>query len=293
MSSPLRLVVIARDPSARVQSAWSELSDILSKTPGVEVVAAAISTDIDLSSVDADLVLVLGGDGAILRASRQMGHRQVPILGVNLGRLGFLADLTPVELRDNIKLLVARQFEIVEHVMLGVSLVHNHGETEEFLALNEAAVSGVQALQMIEVALTIDGEHVTTYSCDGLIVCTPIGSTAHSMSAGGPAIRQDLPVVLVTPICPHALSNRPVVDSSDRTFRLSFPNSRGAAVLVVDGQIRRALAKSDVIEVRRATVAFKLAKVKGHSYYRTLQKKLGWSGQPNYGELQGSQHLCE
>jgi len=278
-------VIIAHDQSVKVQSAWAELALLLSQIPSVEVVATAISVDIDLSNIDADLVLVLGGDGAILRASRLMGHRQIPILGVNLGRLGFLADLTPMELRENISALVQRQFEIVEHIMLDVSLIHEDGNSEDFLALNEAAVSGVEALQMIEVALAIDNELVATYSCDGLIVCTPIGSTAHSMSAGGPAIRQDLPVILVTPICPHALSNRPVVDSSDRMYHLSFPNTRGAAVLVVDGQIRRPLLKSDVIQVRRASVAFKLAKVKGHSYYRTLQKKLGWSGQPNYGEL--------
>lgn len=285
MNLPLRLVIIARDQSVKVQSAWAELSSLLSRIPSVKVVATAISVDIDLSNIDADLVLVLGGDGAILRASRLMGHRQIPILGVNLGRLGFLADLTPTELQENINALVERQFEVVEHIMLDVSLIHEDGNSEDFLALNEAAVSGVEALQMIEVALAIDDELVATYSCDGLIVCTPIGSTAHSMSAGGPAIRQDLPVILVTPICPHALSNRPVVDSSDRMYRLSFPNTRGVAVLVVDGQIRRTLLKSDVIQVRRASVAFKLAKVKGHSYYRTLQKKLGWSGQPNYGEF--------
>lgn len=282
MTSSLRLAVIARDQSEHVQRAWAEISSLLSQTPGVEVVATAITEDIDLSHLDVEIVLVLGGDGTILRASRQMGRRQIPILGVHLGRLGFLADLTPEEFQANISVLVQRQFEVVEHVVLDVTHRREDGTSEQFLALNEAAVSGAQSLQMIEVALSVDDEHVTTYSCDGLLVCTPVGSTAHSLSAGGPAIRQDLPVVLVTPICPHALSNRPVVDSADRVFRLSFKNSRGATVLIVDGQNRRPLNKGDVVEVRRADVTFKLVKVKGHSYYRTLQKKLGWSGQPNY-----------
>ncbi len=282
MTTPLRLAVIARDHSERVQRAWAEFSTLLAQTPGIEVVSTATAEDPDLSQLDAEIVLVLGGDGAILRASRQMGRRQIPILGVNLGRLGFLADLTPEEFQANVSLLVQRQFEVVEHVVLDVAHQQEDGSIERFLAFNEAAVSGAEALQMIEVALSVDDELVTTYSCDGLLVCTPVGSTAHSLSAGGPAIRQDLPVVLVTPICPHALSNRPVVDSADRVYRLSFQNSRGATVLVVDGQNRRALRKGDIVEVRRADVTFKLVKVKGHSYYRTLQKKLGWSGQPNY-----------
>lgn len=265
-----------------MQRAWAEISTLLAETQGVEIVAAAVTEDIDLSQLDVDLVLVLGGDGAILRACRQMGRRQIPILGVNLGRLGFLADLTPEELHENIGLLVQRQFEVVEHVMLDVAHHRTAGEVEHFLGLNEVAISGAETLQMIEVGLSIDDELVTTYSCDALLVCTPVGSTAHSLSAGGPAIRQDLPVFLVTPICPHALSNRPVVDSADRAYRLTFRKSRGSTVLVIDGQIRRPVQEGDSVEVRRADVTFKLAKVKGHSYYRTLQKKLGWSGQPNY-----------
>ncbi len=282
INTSLRLAVIARDQSERVQRAWAEISTLLAKTQGVEIVAAAVTEDIDLSQLDVDLVLVLGGDGAILRACRQMGRRQIPILGVNLGRLGFLADLTPEELHEHISLLVQRQFEVVEHVMLDVAHQQATGKVEHFLGLNEVAISGAETLQMIEVGLSIDEELVTTYSCDALLVCTPVGSTAHSLSAGGPAIRQDLPVFLVTPICPHALSNRPVVDSADRTYRLNFRKSRGATVLVIDGQIRRPVHEGDSVEVRRADVTFKLAKVKGHSYYRTLQKKLGWSGQPNY-----------
>lgn len=282
MDGTLRLAVVARDQSERVQRGWAELSESLARTPGLEVVATAITHDLDLGQIDADLVLVLGGDGAILRACRQMGTSQRPILGVNLGRLGFLADLTPQELIDNISTLLRREFQVVEHVMLDIEHHRRDGSVDRFLGLNELAVSGAEALQMIEVGLDIDDEHVATYSCDGLLVCTPVGSTAHSLSAGGPAIRQDLPVFVVTPICPHALSNRPVVDSADRVYRLSFPKSRGATVMVVDGQNRRSVSEGDQVIVRRAAVTFKLVKITGHNYYRTLQKKLGWSGQPNY-----------
>lgn len=278
----LRLIVLARDQSEHVQRAWRELSAFLERQEAVEVVAAAVTEDIDLAPLDADLVVVLGGDGAILRASRQLGYRQLPLLGVNLGRLGFLADLSPQEFMAKFSEIAAKQYQVVEHVMLECTHRRADGTSETFLGLNEAAVSGAETLQMIEVALTIDDEPVTTYSCDGLLICTPVGSTAYSLSAGGPAIRQDLPVFLVTPICPHALSNRPVVDSADRVYRMTFPNPRGGIVFVVDGQLRRPVESGESVEVRRASETFKLAKVGGHSYYRTLQNKLGWSGQPRY-----------
>ncbi len=278
----LRLIVLARDQSDHVQRAWRELSDFLATQPRAEVVAAAVTTDINLHDYEADLVVVLGGDGAILRACRLLGPRQLPIIGVNLGRLGFLADLSPAEFRDHFAAIARRDFKVIEHVMLQVTLKHADGTSETFLGLNEAAISGAETLQMIEVTLTIDEDHVTTYSCDGLLISTPVGSTAHSLSAGGPAIRQDLPVFLVTPICPHTLSNRPLVDSADRRYRLSLTKSRKDAVLVVDAQIRRPLLRDDVVEVERAAVTCQLAKIAGHSYYRALHNKLGWSGQLNY-----------
>lgn len=278
----LRLIVLARDQSEHVQHAWRELSEFLSAQSQAEVVAAAVTDDIDLRNHDADVVVVLGGDGAILRACRLLGHRQLPILGVNLGRLGFLADLSPAEFRERFNAIAQRDFKVIEHVMLQVTLKHADGTSETFLGLNEAAISAAEALQMIEVALEIDDDEVTTYSCDGLLISTPVGSTAHSLSAGGPAIRQDLPVFLVTPICPHTLSNRPLVDSADRLYRLRFNKSRHDVVLVVDAQIRRPLLPDDIVEIQRAAVTCKLVKVADHNYYRVLHNKLGWSGQPNY-----------
>ena len=135
---------------------------------------------------------------------------------------------------------------------------------------------------MIEVRLAINGEMVTTYSCDGLIISTSVGSTAHSLSAGGPMLRQNLPAFVITPICPHTLSNRPLVDGADGVYSLSLTGTSKEALLVVDGQYRRPLQVGDTVEVRRAPVTFKLAKLPGHSYYTTLQRKLGWSGQPHY-----------
>ena len=280
--SPLKLIVLARGDVERVQRAGQELVEFLHTQLGVHVAAHVESETESLDAIDADLVLVLGGDGAILRACHQLGRHQRPILGVNLGRLGFLADLSPDEFREMLPRLVQRQFRVVEHLMFECLLRHADGSTETFLGLNESIVSSANSLQMIEVRLTINGELVTTYSCDGLIISTSVGSTAHSLSAGGPMLRQNLPAFVITPICPHTLSNRPLVDGADGVYSLSLTESSKEALLVVDGQYRRPLQVGDTVEVRRAPVTFKLAKLPGHSYYTTLQRKLGWSGQPHY-----------
>lgn len=284
MTQPLRLLFLNRDHSERIDAVAARLTDFLRDQPETKVVASEVIENLDPSILPGvDLVVVLGGDGAILRASRQMGMTQLPILGVNLGRLGFLADMTPDEFCQRFAEIRQRQYQVVEHLMLQCTLRTRQGTSETLLGLNEVAVSAARSMEMIEVALSIDDLPVSTYSCDGLIISTPVGSTAHSLSAGGPAVRQDLPVFVATPICPHTFSNRSLVDDARRTWRLKLPATRTEVVMVVDGQIRRPFQVGDELEIRRADVTFKLARLPGYSYYGVLQKKLGWSGQPRYG----------
>lgn len=284
MASPLKLVLLARDQTERIETVCRELLAFLKEQPDTQVLYNSVVEEYDPTGFDPDVIAVVGGDGAILRACRQLHHHQTPILGVNMGRLGFLADLSPDEFRAEFPKVRERKFETVEHVMFECSHETVTGETEVLLGLNEVAISAEQALQMIEIGLKIDNEPVTTYSCDGLIVSTPVGSTAHSLSAGGPAIRQDLPVFVVTPICPHTLSNRPLIDHADRTYELTLPGARSGVVLVIDGQIRRNFGVGDRVTIRKADVTFKLVKTHGHSYYKVLHDKLGWRGQPSYGD---------
>jgi NAD+ kinase len=247
-----------------------------------EIVTFDLEQQQDLSKLEADLSIVLGGDGAILRAARQMGYRQVPVLGVNLGKLGFLADLSPKEVRQRIDQILGRKYEIFRHLMFECTIQSGAkgAQSEQVtLGLNEVVIGKPTSFNMIEVALVVDGEPVTTYSCDGLMVATPVGSTGHSLSAGGPILRQDLEAFVITPICPHALTNRPLVDCADRTFELVAVGSD--AVCVIDGQ-PIPIGEGDRVIVRRAEVQFQLAKLPGHSYYRTLHLKLGWGGQPRY-----------
>jgi NAD+ kinase len=235
----------------------------------------------DLSQDKADLALVLGGDGAILRAARQMGYHQTPVLGVNLGKLGFLADLTPEEIRHCFPQVVQGEFRVNWHLMFEC-LVESPEGPRTFLGLNEAVLRTGPPFHMTGLSLAIDGEPVSLFNGDGLIISTPIGSTAHSLSAGGPILRQDLQAFVITPICPHTLTYRPLVDSADKTFTITMASASGSTYLVIDGQQLLTITPDHRITIRRAPVSFGLVKVLGRSYYNTLRDKLRWGTPPNY-----------
>ena len=232
----------------------------------------------DLSSVDADWVCVLGGDGSILRAARQMADRQRPVVGVNLGKLGFLADLRQEDFVDVLPELCAGKFRIVEHLMLRCELIRKGEVLQSELGLNEMAVLAGPPYTILHVDLYVDSEMATTYSCDGLIIGTPVGSTAHSLSAGGPILRKNLQAFVISPISPHTLTVRPVVDDADRCYEVVVRNPGEHTSVVVDGRALRPLTSDDRVRVTRAKPKFQLVEVTGHSYYRTLREKLGWGG---------------
>lgn len=283
MSDPLRILVLARDTSPRAREAWDELRSVIRRRRKIELVGVANADDpaVPLPS-EAELAVVIGGDGAILRACRAFDAKQIPILGVNVGRLGFLAELSPVEFREHLPVIEARGYHVTRHLMFSCEHRRADGSVDRQLGLNEAALLSAGALQMIEIRLEIDGHEVTTYSGDGLIISTPVGSTAHSLSAGGPILRQDLQAFVVTPICPHTLTVRPLVDAADCAYRLTVPAAPPGVTLVVDGQNKTPFLAGDAVTIRRADVEFLLARIPNHSFYGTLHRKLGWAGQPRY-----------
>ena len=260
-----------------------------------EIVAIDLSQEMDLSGLQADLALVLGGDGAILRAARQMGYQQTPVLGVNLGKLGFLADLAPEELRHCFPRVAQGDFRVSQSLMFECTIEQTSGDSnaviarETILGLNEVAVLAGPPFHMIEVDLIVDGEPVSRYGGDGFIISTPVGSTAHNLSAGGPILGQDLAAFVLTPICPHTLTNRPIVESANKVFTIALHRTAAGTTVVVDGQEQRVVTTAHRITVRRAPVWFGLVKVPGRSYYQTLRDKLRWGTQPNYRDEAGSQ----
>jgi NAD+ kinase len=253
-----------------------------------DVVAFDLFQEQDLSGLAADLALVLGGDGSILRSARQMGYRQVPVLGVNLGKLGFLAALTPDELCRCFPQVAAGAYGVSRHVMLECTVTEAPAEAaapeagRTFLCLNEVVVVAGPPFQLIDLDLEVDGEPVTRFSGDGLILSTPVGSTGHSLSAGGPILGQELAAFVITPICPHTLTNRPVVESADKTYTILVRRASAGTTLILDGQENLPVTVRHRVTVRRAPVDFLLVKVPGHGYYQTLRDKLRWGAGPNF-----------
>ncbi|GAB5440936.1 MAG: NAD(+)/NADH kinase [Fuerstiella sp.] len=285
--SPLKLIFLTGSDRAEVLEAWSTLLPDLQEMPGVEVVGAFSRDESIDPTIEADLAVIMGGDGSILRGCRQLGRRQIPIVGINLGRLGFLADLTTLEFCANLDRLKNRDYAVAEHLMFQCQHETEDGQTFSDIGLNEVTITSGATLKMLDINLEIDDQAVTTFSCDGLILSTPVGSTAHNLSAGGPILRQDLQAFCITPICPHTLTVRPIVDSADRTYTLTLAESPPGVMLVIDGQINRPVSAGDRIVIKQSAATFKLVRFPGHSYYSTLHRKLGWRGQLDYRERKG------
>lgn len=290
-SSP-RVVVLASVNRPRVRAELAKIEKILSKS--AEIIALDEDESFDFSQPSADLAVVLGGDGSILSAARRMGLNQIPVLGVNLGRLGFLAALGQDELERIWPEVCRGAFPVDEHVMLQCSIARKTGSNRSVLspegpvsptvvpqlALNEAAILGGPPFSMLQIDLYVDGELASTYSCDGLIISTPVGSTAHNLSAGGPILHRRLQAVVISPISPHTLTMRPVVDRADRQFEMIVRQGHESVSAVFDGRVLSALGEGDSYHVSRAPVSFKMVSILGKGEYRTLREKLGWGDNP-------------
>ncbi|MFM7034978.1 MAG: NAD(+)/NADH kinase [Planctomycetia bacterium] len=230
------------------------------------------------TSAPPDLVIVLGGDGSILRTARWMGYRQAPVLGVNLGTLGFLADVSRDDVEPALADIASGRFRRIDHLMLECDIIRGGDSLHRELGLNEVSILAGPPFSMIEIGLHVDGELATTYLGDGLIVSTPVGSTAYNLSAGGPIVRKDLDAFIFTPLNPHTLTNRPVIDSADREYEVIVTRPNAGSACVVDGRVVTGIEPGDRIRVRRAAPRFTLIETRRHGYYRTLREKLSWGG---------------
>jgi len=234
----------------------------------------------DFSQIHADFAIVFGGDGSILRAASQMGSNQIPVLAVHLGTLSFLSTIRVEELIPLLDQYNLQELPVIKHLLLNCQLFRNgrnkysHPDLS-LLALNEVVIHGHRTSHILSAELYIDNELVTTYRGDGLILSTPVGSTARNLSAGGPIIRKDIDAVVISPISPHTLSNRPLVDSPDRFFEIRVHQS---ASLIPDGMEAAQINPGDSVCVSRALQTFKTLDVPGFCYYKALRTKLGWNG---------------
>ena len=274
--APLSVAILGNGTKLDVPAAADLIATAMNEVPGLRLTDIDLGAESDLSGLSANVALVLGGDGTVLHTARRMGDRPIPVLGVNLGRLGFLADLTPEALVESLGDLADRRFTIDHLMTLDATLVRRAGLPRPFRALNDVVLRAAPSFNLLEIGLRIDGEPVMTYRGDGLIVATPVGSTAHSLSAGGPILPPDAHMFVITPICAHTLTQRPLVDSTSKVFELTPNNPDGSTYLVIDGQVQIPLDHGDRIMIRRGSSSFPMVRLPGQSFYRTLRNKLGW-----------------
>ena len=275
----LRLAVLGNGTKPEVVVEADRLARAIEAFDGLSLVGVDLAPETDLSTLEADVAIVLGGDGTVLHTARRMEDRPTPVLGINLGRLGFLADLTPNLVLERLPDLAERRYTVDNLMSLSCALIRSDGSTQTFRGLNDVVLRAGPMFHLVEIGLSIDGESVMTYRGDGLIVATPVGSTAHSLSAGGPILPPNAQMFVVTPICAHTLTQRPLVDASEKLFEL-FPRGTASTVLVVDGQVQVPLRQGDRVAVRRGSSPFPMVRLPGHSFYRTLRDKLGWGAAP-------------
>jgi NAD+ kinase len=224
---------------------------------------------------EADLIVVLGGDGTLLSIARRSGP-DVPILGVNLGELGFLTEIVEDEAMDMLARVVAGRYELDRRMTLAATLRRNGRAFGRRRALNDVVITNGARARIIEFAVSVDGLPLTTYRADGMIVATPTGSTAYSLSVGGPIVEPTVQVLLLSPISPHTLSNRPMVLRPNAVVRIEIAKRERDALLTIDGQEATALEGSDVIEVRQGRSPVALVRAPTRTYYDVLRSKLGW-----------------
>jgi NAD+ kinase len=241
-------------------------------------VTGAVTVARDALARRVELVVALGGDGTLLSVARVVGGLGVPILGVNLGHLGFLAATTLEALYPTLEAVLAGEFAAEDRMMLAAALIRQGAVLGEYLALNDVVLAKGALGRLIDLLVSADGEMMTAYRADGLIVATPTGSTAYNLSASGPILFPTMEAIVLTPICSHALTNRPIVLPSTVALEVALPAESPDVVLWLDGQPGCTVEAKDVVRVCRADARIRLIRDPHKSYFQVLRAKLKWGG---------------
>jgi NAD+ kinase len=226
----------------------------------------------------ADLVLVLGGDGTLLSAARMVEERGVPILGINMGGLGFLTEVGGEHLYKTLERVFAKDFYIEERLMLRARLDRCGARVAQATVLNDVVVTKGELSRMIAMTIEIDGRFVTSLRGDGLILSTPTGSTAYSMSAGGPIVSPAVNALVITPICPHTLTHRPLLVPGTATLAVTLTSHDKGAMVTFDGQAGVAIREGDTVTIKPSQHKTRLVRFPERTYYDVLRRKLKWGG---------------
>lgn len=276
----MKIALFANELKGQAPEILKELSHYL-KERGVEVPIEQIDSNppLDLSAVlktlvSCDFVVSIGGDGSILHLVHRIGIPHPPLIGVNLGSLGFLADIPANDIFGSFDAIFHGSYHIFNR------LVIEGGVEKKFhnFAVNEIAVHRGYQPNLIDLAIHVDGQFVNTFSADGIIVATPCGSTAYSLAAGGPIVSPTLSALIVTPICPHTISNRPIVIMPKESITIELWHGAKHVDVAFDGQPPERLRHGEVLEIHQSKGTFQLVTLSSSDFFTTLRKKLGWAG---------------
>lgn len=235
----------------------------------------AASTDPETAG-EADLAVVVGGDGTLLAAARLLGDRQIPILAINQGGLGFLTEVTMDQLYPALERLLEGHFVTERRMMMDIAVAHAGKKVAAYRALNDVVINKGTLSRIIELEVRVDGQYVSRFRSDGLIVATPTGSTAYNLSAGGPIIFPSMSAMVVTPICSHTLTNRPIVLPPGVKIEITLRSSQDEVYVTVDGQVGLKLEMDDHLVIEKSDVAVKLVAPTDKNYFDVLRGKLKW-----------------
>jgi NAD+ kinase len=240
----------------------------------------SIETVMNILPADLDIAVILGGDGTLLHVAETAARHEVPVIGINLGNLGFLTELTEKETEPALRRIIGGTVTMELRSMLKARLVSNNQPSEYRYALNDVVISKNAADRLLYLSTRADQEYITTYKADGLILSTPTGSTAYSLSAGGPLVHPGLQTTLLTPICPFMLSSRPIILPPDKTIssELLADDPGAAADIIIDGQKSWGMQAGDILEVAQAEHPLHLIISTENDYFAILRNKLKWGG---------------
>jgi NAD+ kinase len=228
------------------------------------------------AAATADLAVVVGGDGTLLAAARGLGDHQVPILAMNYGGLGFLTEVTMEEMYPGLERVLAGDFSVEERMMIDVAFSRSGKQFAKYQGLNDVVINRGTLSRLVELEARVNGDAVSVFRCDGLIVATPTGSTAYNLSAGGPIIFPTMSAMVLTPICPHTLTNRPIVLSCDVRIDITLQSSQDDVYATVDGQVGVKMQPADSLTVVRSNATVKLIAPLDKNYFDVLRGKLKW-----------------
>jgi len=230
----------------------------------------------DKLAQEVDLVLVLGGDGTMIATARMIRDSDVPVLGVNFGGLGYLAEFRIEELHSALEAILAENYRLDKRVMLSVELLRGQESITKNRVLNDVVINKSALARIIEIEAYFNQQFVNSFRADGLIVSTPTGSTAYNLSAGGPVIFPSMNAIVITPICPFTLSNRPIVVPDDADIELRLKTDKEDVALTLDGQVGFALQVEDRVMIKKSNTTFKLIQPANRNYFDVLRDKLRW-----------------